>query len=67
MKTLNIDKTEATLLLSAEEIFTINNSINEALEALANDPDEFQIRVGVTVPVVRELLAAINAVARQMV
>lgn len=66
MRIVKVEKAESTLILSAEEIATINNAMNEALEALAADPDEFHTRVGATVPAAKELLASINAVVRQM-
>lgn len=40
------DINAVTLTLSVDELGLLNNSINEALEAL--DTDEFEVRVGAT-------------------
>ena len=56
---------EATVTFSAEELRILNNSMNEALEALARDPDEFSTRMGVSVESVILLLKSVNGLIHQ--
>jgi hypothetical protein len=66
MKLEKITATEATLTLTAEELRLLNNAMNESLEALGEDEDEFQNRMGSSSQKVEELLTAVNALVQQM-
>ena len=56
---------EATVTFTAAELRILNNAMNESLEALAADADEFSTRMGASVEEVEALLVAVNAVVRQ--
>jgi hypothetical protein len=58
--------TDATVTFSAEELRILNNAMNEALEALAADEDEFSARMGASVPEVKALLASVNRLVRAL-
>lgn len=57
---------EATVTFTAAELRILNNAMNESLEALAADADEFSTRMGASVEEVEALLVAVNAVVRQL-
>ena len=57
---------DATLTFTAAELRILNNAMNEALEALAADADEFSTRMGESVGEVEALLVAVNAVVRHL-
>lgn len=57
---------EATVTFTAAELRILNNAMNESLEALAADADEFSTRMGAPVEEVEALLVAVNAVVRQL-
>ncbi|MBL8146565.1 MAG: hypothetical protein JNL34_09295 [Anaerolineae bacterium] len=57
---------DATLTFTAAELRILNNAMNEALEALAADADEFSTRMGASVGEVEALLVAVNAVVRHL-
>jgi hypothetical protein len=58
--------TDATITFSAEELRILNNAMNEALEALAADEDEFSTRRGASVAEVEALLASVNRLVRAL-
>jgi hypothetical protein len=55
-------ETEVTLTLTLAELRTVNNALNEALEALAPDPDELATRMGATAEEVEALLREVHRV-----
>lgn len=66
MKINQIGTTEATITLSGTELMILNNALNETLEALGDDPGEFETRVGATMEEVEALLDSINPLAQQV-
>ena len=66
MKIDSQSATGATITLSADELRILNNAMNEALEALAADEDEFSTRMGVSVAEVQALLGAVNKLVRSL-
>lgn len=66
MKITQTSASEATITLTGVEIRILNNALNETLEALSSDSDEFETRVGATIAEVEALLAAINPLARKL-
>jgi hypothetical protein len=58
--------TEVTLTLTADELRLLNNAMNESLEALGEDEEEFQNRMGSSSQKVEELLTAVNTLVQQM-
>lgn len=67
MKLEKITTTEVTLTMTSEEIRILNNAMNESLEALGANEDEFQNRMGSPSQKVEELLTAVNILVKQMV
>jgi len=67
MKLEKISQAEATLTFTAEEMRILNNAMNESLEALGSDENEFQNRMGASLNSVKELLSAVNALVHKMV
>jgi hypothetical protein len=53
------------LTLTRAELRIFNNAMNETLEALGADEDEFATRVGASVQDVRDLLSEVNALLRK--
>lgn len=66
MKLEKLTKSEITLTLSQDELSILNNAMNESLEALASDENEFKVRMGTSVKNVEDLLDDINALYKQM-
>ena len=66
MKSESQAGSEATVTFTAAELRILNNAMNESLEALAADADEFSTRMGASVEEVEALLVAVNAVVRQL-
>jgi len=62
---IDTDK-QAVLTLSLDELCLINNALNESLEALGRDEDEFQSRMGDSTDAVKSLLSEINSVVREL-
>lgn len=66
MKLEKLTKSEITLTLTQDELSILNNAMNESLEALAGDENEFEIRMGTSIKSVEDLLESINALYKQM-
>lgn len=66
METVKKTSTEATITLTAEELRILNNAINESLEALGSNEDEFQTRMGISTDKATKMLKAINTLIKQM-
>mgnify|MGYP001345716305 CR=1 FL=1 len=66
MKLDKLTKAEITLTLTVEEMRILNNAMNETLEELGGDENEFETRMGNSKQKVQELLSAINTLIHQM-
>ena len=66
LQVLRMTKSEVTLTISADDLSILNNAMNEALEALGGDEDEFRTRMGTSRAHVERLLESVNALLQQM-
>jgi tRNA threonylcarbamoyladenosine modification (KEOPS) complex Pcc1 subunit len=66
LQVLRMSKSEVTLAISADDLCILNNAMNEALEALGGDEDEFRTRMGTSRAHVERLLESVNALLQQM-
>lgn len=66
LQVLRMSKSEVTLTISADDLSILNNAMNEALEALGGDEDEFRTRMGTSRARVERLLESVNALLQQM-
>jgi hypothetical protein len=66
LQVLRMTKSEVTLTISADDLSILNNAMNEALEALGGDEDEYRTRMGTSRAHVERLLESVNALLQQM-
>jgi len=66
MKLEKLTKSEISITLTQDELSILNNAMNESLEALAGDENEFKARMGTSIKNVEDLLESINALYQQM-
>ncbi len=66
LQVLRMSRSEVTLTISADDLGILNNAMNEALEALCGDEDEFRTRMGTSRAHVERLLESVNALLQQM-
>ena len=66
LQVLKTTKLDVTLTISVDDLGILNNALNETLEALGGDEDEFQTRMGASKMHVERLLESINALLKQM-
>jgi hypothetical protein len=66
LQVLNTTNKDVTLTISVDDLGILNNAMNETLEALGGNEDEFQTRMGASKMHVERLLFSINALLKQM-
>jgi hypothetical protein len=58
LQVLRMTKSGATLTISADDLCILNSAMNEALEALGGDEDEFRTRMGTSRACYKRTLSA---------
>ena len=66
MNTVKVDKTEATLRFSRDEVMLLNNALNEVSNGVAISDAEFETRLGADRAEARRLLDRIHSILDAM-